>query len=163
MPASNDLLTFTDMILGSITGDASNEGDPIIIKTDGYPTYHFANVVDDHLMEISHVLRGIEWQVSTIKHLLMYKAFGWKPPQFAHLPVLLNQDGTKLSKRHDAVRIGHLRESGILPRALVNFVLQPGGGFNLLQSEKDHHCYTIEELTDKVMGLVLDFKKISAL
>jgi glutamyl-tRNA synthetase len=74
------------------------EGDFVLIKSDGYPTYHFANVVDDHLMRITHVLRGQEWQLSTAKHIALYEAFDWIHPSFAHLPLICNKDGTKISK-----------------------------------------------------------------
>src|SRR5207245_1406000 len=94
------LISFNDLIYGNIDLDISQtESDFIILKSDGYPTYHLANVVDDHLMKVSHVLRGTEWQISTSKHLMLYEAFGWKPPIYGHLPLVLNKDGTKLSKR----------------------------------------------------------------
>ncbi|RZC35110.1 glutamate--tRNA ligase, mitochondrial, partial [Asbolus verrucosus] len=141
--------SFNDLIYGTITYDiAANEGDPVIIKSDGFPTYHFANVVDDHLMKISHVLRGVEWQISTTKHILMYRAFKWEPPQFGHLPLLMNPDGSKLSKRQGDIKISHYRDNGIFPLALVNFIVNSGGGF-----EKDSgggakpRCLTIEDLT----------------
>ncbi|XP_063914015.1 nondiscriminating glutamyl-tRNA synthetase EARS2, mitochondrial [Zophobas morio] len=143
--------SFTDLIYGDISYDVSaNEGDPVIMKSDGFPTYHFANVVDDHLMQISHVLRGVEWQISTTKHLMLYRAFNWKPPQFGHLPLLMNSDGLKLSKRQGDIKISHYKESGIFPLALINFIANSGGGF-----EKDSNrnvkpkCYTIPELTQQ--------------
>ncbi|GAH44132.1 unnamed protein product, partial [marine sediment metagenome] len=94
----------------------------MLLKSDGYPTYHLANVIDDHLMEISHVLRAEEWLSSTPRHLLLYKAFGFEPPQFAHLPMILGADRAKLSKRHGAVSITEYRELGYLPEAMVNFL-----------------------------------------
>ncbi|CAH1368106.1 unnamed protein product [Tenebrio molitor] len=143
--------SFNDLIYGTITYDiAANEGDPVIMKSDGFPTYHFANVVDDHLMEISHVLRGVEWQISTTKHILMYRAFSWKPPQFAHLPLLMNSDGSKLSKRQGDIKISHYRDSGIFPLAVINFIINSGGGF-----EKDSErnvkpkCLTMDELAEQ--------------
>jgi glutamyl-tRNA synthetase len=102
--------------------------DQILIKSDGFPTYHFASVVDDHLMEISHVIRGEEWLPSIPKHLMLYEAFGWSPPRFAHLPLLLNHDRSKLSKRHGSVSIDDFRVEGFLPEALVNFVALLGWG-----------------------------------
>ncbi|XP_012278507.1 probable glutamate--tRNA ligase, mitochondrial [Orussus abietinus] len=142
---SSDVEPFEDMVYGKITYDVTrNEGDPVIIKADGFPTYHFANVVDDHLMEISHVLRGVEWQISTPKHLMMYKAFGWLPPQFGHLPLLLNSDGSKLSKRQGDVRVDAYREQGIFPLALVNYITHAGGGFN--RKNDGQHCYSYSEL-----------------
>lgn len=96
--------------------------DFVILKSDGFPTYHLANVVDDHLMSISHVIRGDEWISSTPKHILLYEAFGWELPVFAHLPVILGPDKTKLSKRHDARSILDLRDDGYLKEALLNFM-----------------------------------------
>lgn len=121
-------LTFQDLIYGSITSGVE-EGDPVILKGDGYPTYHLASVVDDHEMLITHVLRGVEWQVSTPKHLLIYRALDWLPPLFAHLPLILNSDGSKLSKRQGDIQIGYYRKEGILPIALLNYVTDAGGGF----------------------------------
>ncbi|XP_001352579.3 probable glutamate--tRNA ligase, mitochondrial [Drosophila pseudoobscura] len=119
-----------DLVYGSVQHNVSdNEGDPVVIKSDHFPTYHFANVVDDHLMGITHVLRGVEWQISTTKHLLLYKAFGWQPPKFGHLPLLVNADGTKLSKRQGDIGIQHFRERGYFPLSLVNYVVSAGGGF----------------------------------
>ncbi|KAG5893217.1 hypothetical protein JTB14_025621 [Gonioctena quinquepunctata] len=142
---------FDDLIYGKISYNISlNEGDPVIIKSDGFPTYHFANVVDDHFMKITHVLRGVEWQISTTKHLLLYRAFQWKPPLFGHLPLLMNSDGTKLSKRQGDIRISHYRENNILPLALINFIAQSGGGF-AKDSERNvkPKCHSIEELANQ--------------
>lgn len=141
---------YHDLVYGKIVYDvAANEGDPVIIKSDGYPTYHFANVVDDHLMHITHVLRGVEWQISTTKHLLMYRAFNWIPPKYAHLPLLMNGDGTKLSKRQGNINIGHYREQGIEPQALVNFITLAGGGFRRELSSTPTG-YTLEQLQSQV-------------
>ncbi|MDO8582941.1 MAG: glutamate--tRNA ligase family protein [bacterium] len=96
--------------------------DFVILKSDGFPTYHLASVVDDHLMEISHVIRGDEWISSTPKHLMLYEAFGWEPPVFGHLPVILGPDKTKLSKRHGARSVLDLRSDGYLKEALINFM-----------------------------------------
>ncbi|CAF4896607.1 unnamed protein product [Pieris macdunnoughi] len=133
---SSDCLSFDDLIFGAIAYDVSLvEGDPVLVKTDGYPTYHFANVVDDHLMDITHVLRGVEWQISTTKHLLIYRAFGWTPPQFGHLPLIVNADGTKLSKRQNDVRVEDYKDKGVYPLALVNFITLSGGGFQHVPGE----------------------------
>lgn len=96
--------------------------DFVILKSDGFPTYHLANVVDDHLMDISHVIRGDEWISSTPKHILLYESFGWQSPVFAHLPVILGPDKTKLSKRHGAKSVLDLRSDGYLKEALLNFM-----------------------------------------
>ncbi|XP_070617015.1 nondiscriminating glutamyl-tRNA synthetase EARS2, mitochondrial isoform X2 [Erythrolamprus reginae] len=121
---------FCDLIHGWSRHEvASVEGDPVILKSDGFPTYHLANVVDDHLMEISHVLRGAEWLTSTSKHLLLYRAFGWEPPQFGHLPLLLNEDGSKLSKRQGHVFVEEFAQDGYLPAALLDLMTHSGSGF----------------------------------
>ncbi|XP_068210610.1 nondiscriminating glutamyl-tRNA synthetase EARS2, mitochondrial isoform X2 [Palaemon carinicauda] len=138
---------FEDLVYGPILNNiAELEGDPVLVKTDGYPTYHFANVVDDHLMEITHVLRGVEWQVSTPKHLLIYKAFGWDPPNFAHLPLIKNSDGTKLSKRQGDLHVESLKAKGYSATAVLNFITNIGGGFE----NRDHNAvYSIDELISK--------------
>jgi len=113
---------FHDLIRGPISYPNSQQDDFVLIKSDGFPTYHLANVVDDHLMQISHVLRGEEWIPSTPKHVCLYAAFGWTPPAFAHLPVILAPGGGKLSKRHGAAAVAEYRALGYLPDALVNFL-----------------------------------------
>ena len=116
------LVAFDDMIRGVITYQSAQLDDLVLLKSDGFPTYHLANVVDDHLMGITHVLRGDEWIASTPKHILIYEAFGWTPPLFAHMPVILAADGGKLSKRRGAASVLDYQRNGILPRALVNFL-----------------------------------------
>lgn len=106
------------------------EGDPVVMKADGFPTYHLANIVDDHHMKISHVLRGSEWLISTSKHLLMYRALGWPPPTFGHLPLLMNKDGTKLSKRQGDIFIQSFQKNGVLPEALLDITTNCGSGFS---------------------------------
>ena len=98
--------------------------DPILLKRDGMPTYHLANVIDDHLMRITHVIRGSEWLSTTSRHLALYNAFGWEPPSFAHVGLLVDAEGQKLSKRSSGVEtdIKSYREQGFLPEALLNFV-----------------------------------------
>jgi len=138
---------FSDLVFGPVAFDvAAQEGDPVLLKTDGFPTYHLASVVDDHLMRVTHVLRGVEWQVSTPKHIALYRALGWEPPEFAHLPLVTNPDGTKLSKRHgDATVESHLAR-GYLPETVLNYVCLAGGGF----SELDPRVLTsLSELTEK--------------
>ncbi|KAJ3159752.1 Glutamyl-tRNA synthetase [Geranomyces michiganensis] len=120
--------TMHDLVHGQIEFNNRALDDTIILKSDGLPTYHLANVVDDHEMKITHVLRGEEWVSSTPKHLLLYKAFGWKPPLYAHLPLLVNRDGSKLSKRQGDVHIESLMAKGYLPEALLNFVAFLGWG-----------------------------------
>jgi len=96
--------------------------DLVLLKSDGYPTYHLANIVDDHAMKVSHVLRAEEWLSSTPRHVLLYDAMGYQPPEFAHLPMLLGPDRSKLSKRHGAVSVGEFRDQGYLPEAMMNFL-----------------------------------------
>lgn len=110
-----------DVVHGDISFPTKVLEDFIIIKSDGFPTYHFASVVDDHLMEISHVLRGDEWISSTPKHLQLYEAFKWQPPKFVHLPVILGPDKKKLSKREGAKTVQEYINEGYLPEAIVNF------------------------------------------
>jgi len=113
---------FKDLIHGELVFANNLLDDQILMKSDGWPTYHLANVVDDHLMKITLVLRGEEWLPSTPKHLLLYQAFGWTPPAFAHAPLLLNEDKTKLSKRHGDVAAEAYLKHGFLPEAVINFI-----------------------------------------
>jgi len=113
---------FSDLIRGEVVFENKTIDDLVLLKSDGYPTYHLANVVDDHLMEITHVLRADEWLSSTPRHCLLYQALGIEPPQFAHFPMILGADRAKLSKRHGAVSITEYREQGYLPETMVNFL-----------------------------------------
>uniref|UniRef100_A0A1A8CNZ4 Nondiscriminating glutamyl-tRNA synthetase EARS2, mitochondrial n=1 Tax=Nothobranchius kadleci TaxID=1051664 RepID=A0A1A8CNZ4_NOTKA len=122
---------FHDLVFGWSRHEVAQvEGDPVVIKADGFPTYHLANVIDDHYMKISHVLRGSEWLISTSKHLLMYRALGWQPPTFGHLPLLMNKDGSKLSKRQGDIFIQSFQRDGVLPEALLDITTNCGSGFN---------------------------------
>lgn len=135
--APNENPSWQDFVYGS-TGKAGKDGrktfsddpvydDPIMMKSDGHPTYHLANVVDDHLMKITHVIRGSEWMSSTPMHLAVYRAFGWEPPIFGHVPLLVDQNNQKLSKRNLDTDIAHFRdEQDIFPEALVNFAVLLG-------------------------------------
>lgn len=154
---------FRDHLLGDI--EWKNEDinpDPVLIKSDGFPTYHLANVVDDHLMEISHVLRAQEWLPSTPLHVILYKAFGWEHPEYCHLPMVMGQDGKKLSKRHGATSMDEFRKQGYLPEALLNYVALLGASY-----EEGKDLYTLEELAsrfnlDKLnkAPAVFDYKKL---
>jgi len=115
-------IVFNDLVRGEIKFDLKTIDDQILLKSDGWPTYHLANVVDDHLMKITHVIRGEEWLPSTPKHILLYQAFGWRVPKFAHLPLLLNPDRSKLSKRQGDVAVEDFLAKGYLPEALINFI-----------------------------------------
>ncbi len=118
--------TFSDLIRGDITTRNVQMDDFVLLKSDGYPTYHLANVVDDHLMRVTDVIRGEEWISSTPRHLHLYRGFGWDPPRFAHVPVILAPGGGKLSKRHGATTVREFREKGYLPEALLNFIVLLG-------------------------------------
>lgn len=115
-------MTFEDIIRGHVTIAHKVLDDQVLLKSDGFPTYHLAVVVDDHLMKISHVIRGEEWLPSTPKHIMLYQYFGWDVPQFAHLPLLLNPDRSKLSKRQGDVAVEDYRNKGYLREAIVNFI-----------------------------------------
>jgi len=130
-PHGNDLTastTFRDELRGNITFEHGNVDDQVLLKSDGYPTYHLANVVDDHLMQITDVIRAEEWISSTPKHVLLYKAFGWQLPRFWHMPLLRNIDKSKISKRKNPVSLIYYRDSGYLPEAIINFLGLMGGG-----------------------------------
>jgi len=154
---------FTDLIRGEVTVRNELVDDQILVKSDGYPTYHLANVIDDHLMEISHVIRGEEWLLSVPKHLRLYQAFGWKPPQMAHLPLLLNPDRSKLSKRQGDVAVEDFLKKGYLPQALNNFVALLGWN-----PGTDQEIFSMEELIDQFSlervnksGAVFDLAKLN--
>ena len=120
--------TFRDELRGEITFDHFNVDDQVLLKSDGFPTYHLANVVDDHLMQITDVIRAEEWISSTPKHVLLYNAFGWELPKFWHMPLLRNADKSKISKRKNPVSLNYYRDAGFLPEALLNFLGLMGGG-----------------------------------
>lgn len=118
----------------------------MLIKSDGYPTYHLASVVDDHYMDISYVIRGEEWLSSMPKHLWLYECFGWTPPQWVHLPLILNPDRTKLSKRMNDVAVENYLERGYLKEALINFVALLGW-----HSADDREIFSLEELCQNLL------------
>ena len=121
-PLEGDPVTVHDIIRGDVTFELSALDDFVMLKSDGYPTYHLANVVDDHAMRISHVLRAEEWLPSTPRHVLLYDALEFQPPIFGHLPMLLGRDRSKLSKRHGATSLLEYRDDGFLPQAMLNFL-----------------------------------------
>jgi glutamyl-tRNA synthetase len=138
-----ETITFNDLVRGDVSFDSKTIDDQVLLKSDGFPTYHLANVVDDYLMKITHVIRGEEWLSSTPKHVLLYRAFGWEDimPKYAHLPLLLNPDRSKLSKRQGDVAVEDFRDKGYLPDALINFVALLG--WNPSATEE---IYSMEEL-----------------
>jgi glutamyl-tRNA synthetase len=154
-----------DLIRGPIAIDNAEIDDQVLLKGDGFPTYHLANVVDDHAMEITHVIRAEEWIPSTPKHLCLYAALGWEPPRFAHVPVVLGEDGQKLSKRRGARNILEYRELGYLPSALVNAMALLGWS-----SGTDEEVFDLAELAERFSldrvnpaPAVFDAKRLDAL
>ncbi|HWM87106.1 MAG TPA: glutamate--tRNA ligase [Kofleriaceae bacterium] len=132
---------FHDRLRGDVDIAVTQVDDQVLLKSDGFPTYHLANVVDDHLMEISHVIRAEEWISSTPKHVLLYQAFGWDQPEWIHMPLLRNQDRSKISKRKNPVSINFYRDAGILPHALLNFLAIMGWSFG-----GDREKFTFDEM-----------------
>lgn len=139
----NHVVAFDDVVRGHIEINTDDLDDQVLIKADGYPTYHFAVVVDDHLMGITHVIRGEEWLPSTPKHVYLYECLGWEQPQYVHLPNILNQDHKKLSKRQGDVSVGDFLKKGYLPEALVNFLALLGWS-----PEDDREIFSLEELVE---------------
>lgn len=153
---------FMDEIKGLVTFPWADVDDQILLKSDGFPTYHLANVVDDHEMKITDVIRGDEWMSSTPKHILLYEAFGWTPPKFYHMPLLLGTDGKKLSKRRNPTSIFYYRDSGYLPEAFINFMTLMG-----YSMPGDKEVYTVEEVIEAfdpkrigVSGAIFDLNKL---
>lgn len=142
----NETLRFRDLIRGDMQIDSNTVDDQVLMKSDGFPTYHLANVVDDHAMEITHVIRGEEWLPSTPKHIYLYKAFGWDMPKFAHIPLLLNKDKSKLSKRQNDVAVEDYIQKGYLKEAVLNFIAllgwHPGEG-------ETQEVFTLQELIER--------------
>lgn len=138
-------IRFDDMIKGTIKIETNIIDDQILLKSDGFPTYHLANVVDDHLMKITHIIRGEEWVTSVPKHILIYRALGWDVPKMAHVPLILNRDKSKLSKRQGDVAVEDYLKKGYLREALINFITllgwNPGEG-------EDQEFFSMEELIE---------------
>ena len=159
----NEEITINDYIRGEIKFDLSLIEDPIIIKSDGFPTYHFANVIDDHLMNISHVIRGDEWLPSLPKHIILYKCFDWEPPIFIHLPLLLNADKSKLSKRQGDVNVEDFLKKGYLKKAIINYVAMLGWHPNSNNEIFSMHdllkTFSIERIQKS--GAIFDLKKLN--
>lgn len=158
------LVKFKDLVRGNVTFAAKTLDDQVLLKSDGFPTYQLANVIDDHLMEITHVVRGEEWLPSTPKHILLYEALKWDPPQFAHIPLLLNKDRSKLSKRQGDVSVEDYIKKGYLKEAIINFIAflgwHPGG-------DEENEIYSLEELVEHFSiekvhkaGAIFDLEKL---
>ena len=157
---------FRDELRGPITFEHTNVDDQVLMKSDGYPTYHLANVVDDHLMQITDVIRAEEWISSTPKHVLLYQFFGWHLPRFWHMPLLRNQDKSKISKRKNPVSLVYYRQAGFLPQAMLNFLGLMGGGMPA-DINNATEKFTLAEMTEhfdvkniRPAGPVFDLTKL---
>ncbi len=155
--------TFHDRLRGDLEFDNAQIDDQVLLKSDGFPTYHLANVVDDRLMGITHVIRAEEWISSTPKHVVLYESFGWPQPEWIHMPLLRNADKSKISKRKNPVSLDYYRDTGILPEALLNFLGLMGWSFG-----GDREKFTLPEMVenfsfDRVApgGPVFDLEKLS--
>jgi len=160
----NQRVTFTDLIRGEITFDSESIDDQVLIKSDGYPTYHLAVVVDDNAMGITHIMRGEEWISSTPKHVLLYQAFGWEMPVFAHIPVYLNPDGKgKMSKRKGTVSAQSFLDRGYLPEALLNFFMILGWAHpeekEIMSLDEYIQYFDPKDISPK--SVVFDIKKLN--
>ncbi len=164
MPKTGET-SLTDRLRGQVRFDNSQIDDQILLKSDGFPTYHLANVVDDHLMGITHVIRAEEWLSSTPKHVELYKAFGWQAPEWIHMPLLRNADKSKISKRKNPVSLDYYRAAGFLPEALLNYLGTMGWSIS-----GDRERFTLAEMIDaftfdrmSLGGPVFDLVKLSAM
>jgi glutamyl-tRNA synthetase len=153
-----------DRLRGEVEIENAGVDDQILLKADGFPTYHLANVVDDHLMEITHVIRAEEWINSTPKHVVLYEAFGWKPPEFIHMPLLRNADKSKISKRKNPVSILDYRQRGLLPKAILNYLSLLGwsmpDGREIFSFEEFVENFDIDRIS--LGGPVFDLVKLTA-
>ncbi len=158
----NQEIKFKDAVRGDVSINSNEVDDQIILKSDGFPTYHLAVVVDDHLMEITHVFRGEEWISSTPKHIILYQAFGWDIPEFVHISLTLNPDRTKLSKRQGAVAVEDFKEAGYLPETLNNFIVllgwNPGTEQEIFSMEEMIKNFDLKKLNKS--GAVFDREKL---
>ncbi len=157
------VIRFNDMIRGDVEFSGELIDDQVILKSDGFPTYHLANVVDDHQMEITHVIRGEEWLSSVPKHIALYEGFGWKHPIFAHLPLILNSDKSKLSKRQGDVSVEDYMKKGFLSEAIVNYLAllgwNPGNDQEIFSMDQLCEEFQIEKVSKS--GSVFDVEKLS--
>ena len=155
--------TFHDVLMGDITRENKDiSPDPVLLKSDGFPTYHLANVIDDHLMGITHIMRAQEWIPSGPLHVILYEAFGWQVPTYCHLPMVMGNDGHKLSKRHGSTSVRDFRQKGYLPEALLNYVSLVGWSYDgekeFFTREELEKCFSLEKI-NKAPG-VFDYQKL---
>jgi glutamyl-tRNA synthetase len=162
MPDGGEV-TITDELRGPITFDWGQIDDQVLLKSDGFPTYHLANVVDDHLMDITHIIRAEEWISSLPKHVRLYEAFGWAPPVFCHLPLLRNADKSKISKRKNPVSLNHYRRAGYLPEAVLNYLALMGWTMpderELFGLDEFVEAFTLDRIS--LGGPVFDIEKLT--
>ena len=160
-----ETVRFEDLVRGWVAFETDQVDDQVLIKSDGLPTYHLANVVDDHLMRVTHVIRGEEWLPSTPKHLLLYGAFGWAPPEMAHLPLIMSPSGGKLSKRNAEqvgipVSVRQYREAGYEPEALLNFLAflgwNPGTDEEVFSLDELARAFSIDRVGQSGVQFNLD-------
>lgn len=155
--------TIHDVLMGDITRrNCDVSPDPILLKSDGFPTYHLANVIDDHMMHITHIMRAQEWIPSGPLHILLYEAFGWEAPLYCHLPMVMGKDGQKLSKRHGSTSVRDFKEKGYLPEALMNYVSLVGWSYDgqreFFTKGELEEVFSLEKI-NKAPG-VFDYKKL---
>jgi len=162
LPVDKTDITFTDLVYGPITVSGGELKDIVLLKSDGSPAYNFACVVDDHEMDITHVIRGEDHIPNTPKQIILYRALGWKPPKFAHLPLILGEDKTPLSKRHGATSLRTFREDGFLPNALRNYLAllgwSPGGDREIMDTPELIKRFSLKKVSRR--AAVLDYKKL---
>lgn len=146
----NHVVVFDDGVQGKMSFNTNDIDETVLLKSDGFPTYHLAVVVDDHLMGVTHVFRGVEWLPSVPKHVMLYRAFGYTMPVIAHLPVILDPDGGKLSKRKGSVSARGFLEEGYLPEAVLNFLMLLGWSapLNYEHGEKERELFSLQEFVD---------------
>ncbi len=161
MPDKEDLF-WDDMVMGKVKINSAEVDDTVLLKSDGYPTYHMAVVVDDHLMEISHIFRDVRWMSSTPKHIVLYRALGWEMPKIVHLPLVLGADRKPLSKRHGSVAADEFLKEGYLPEAVLNYLALVGWN-----PKTDEELFSLKQLVEKFdiegiqkSGGVFDYKKL---
>ncbi|RYF02863.1 MAG: glutamate--tRNA ligase, partial [Deltaproteobacteria bacterium] len=156
-------LSVVDALRGEVAFDPAQIDDQVLVKSDGMPTYHLANVVDDHLMGITHVIRAEEWLSSTPKHTLLYQGFGWEAPQFIHMPLLRNQDKSKISKRKNPVSLNYYRQAGYYPEAMLNYLSMMGwtmpDGREKFSLDDFISSFTLERMS--LGGPVFDVQKLT--
>lgn len=162
LPQNKDI-TFYDVVRGSVTVNTNDMDDQVLMKSDSFPTYHFAVIIDDHLMNVTHIIRGEEWLPSTPKHVFLYDAFGWEAPTYVHLPNILNSDRKKLSKRQGDVAVEDFKKKGYLPEALINYVAllgwSPDDNKEIFSLEELENNFSLEKVSKS--GGVFDVLKLN--